>query len=398
MRFRLANTGNPLADGVSNGMASLFSMPYARAAAEEEAQYAGAKQRLVESQIADHVAQAALRKQEADRAAQIPDVLDTVMAAQANTDVPTLNRYRQSLRTGVQPMTSASGDADTDAAIGIPTQPALDPKVAQALGLQMQRMAPAMVNPKSYTVQGQADATGKYQDQDVLSQAVAAAQRGDDMGMSRLNAVRGKKEFTPYRSVGNTGVALNEVTGAGTVADAGLRALFGDKVGSEIGENKAQANSANAAAGAHSASGRLSDARRERVMGGYDKPVTILDDDTGEAAITRIPTGADPVTVGVAPKKKTGTDATNAKERNRVVRDVEKDLVGAGDAEIQAEVDRRMARRGGAAAPPAGPKPAGAPAKIEAAPLDAKQRKAGAVYQTPKGAMKWTGTGWLPAN
>ena len=28
--------------------------------------------------------------------------------------------------------------------------------------------------------------------------------------------------------------------------------------------------------------------------------------------------------------------------------------------------------------------------------LDPKKRKAGTVYQTPKGAMTWTGTGWLP--
>ncbi|MCC6530914.1 MAG: hypothetical protein IT531_00055 [Burkholderiales bacterium] len=32
------------------------------------------------------------------------------------------------------------------------------------------------------------------------------------------------------------------------------------------------------------------------------------------------------------------------------------------------------------------------------APRDPSQRKPNAVYQTPKGPMRWTGTGWLPAN
>lgn len=31
------------------------------------------------------------------------------------------------------------------------------------------------------------------------------------------------------------------------------------------------------------------------------------------------------------------------------------------------------------------------------APRDPRQRRAGAVYQTPQGPMRWTGTGWLPA-
>jgi hypothetical protein len=98
--------------------------------------------------------------------------------------------------------------------------------------------------------------------------------------------------------------------------------------------------------------------------------VTIVDDDTGEPSITRLPTGQEPVTVGVAPKKATGKDATLQKERNKVVSAVEKEMIGASDAEIAAEVDRRMARRGSAPAPakaPAAPQiDMGAAAKIKA--------------------------------
>jgi hypothetical protein len=351
MRFRLATTGFEGQGGFGRGLQSLFATPMLRAQAAEEAQTAGMKRQLLESQIANQVAQAAQTRGETEAIGRAPDVFETIIAGQAGTNVPTLNRWRDSVRTGVQPTTSATGDADTDTAIGIAPQPAIDPGVAAKLLQQFQRMAPGMVNPKGLQLQDMSKATGEYQDQDVLTQALELAKRGDDMGMSRINAVRGKKEFSPFKAVGNTGVALNEVTGAGTVADQGLRALFGDQGAALVTQRKA-------AAGASGAQAGLSNARRERVTGGYDKPVTVLDEDSGEAQITRIPTGQQPVTVGVAPKKQTGTDATNAKERNRVVRDVEKEMVGASDAEISAEVSRRMARRGTSAAPTP-PKPAG---------------------------------------
>ena len=45
-------------------------------------------------------------------------------------------------------------------------------------------------------------------------------------------------------------------------------------------------------------------------------------------------------------------------------------------------------------------KPTGNPApapQVPPAPADASQRAAGQIYQTPKGPMTWTGTGWMPA-
>lgn len=57
---------------------------------------------------------------------------------------------------------------------------------------------------------------------------------------------------------------------------------------------------------------------------------------------------------------------------------------------------------GAAAAPAAKPAtPVAAPATTSAmtpAPADLAQRRAGVVYSTPRGPMKWTGTGWLPPN
>lgn len=44
---------------------------------------------------------------------------------------------------------------------------------------------------------------------------------------------------------------------------------------------------------------------------------------------------------------------------------------------------------------PAAPTPRLLPSAAEEAPRDPAQRKAGQVYQTPKGLLKWTGTGWV---
>jgi hypothetical protein len=307
------------------------------------------RRELLSSQIADNVAQAAIRQQEQQRNAQAPDVLDTVIATQAGTDVPTLRQWRSGVQSGNMPTTGGTGDPGTDEAIGIQPSPAIDPKVAQALGLQYGRIAPAFVNPKDYTVQGQAQASGAYQTQDLLGEVLAGQRQPAQAGA----AVAASKGLPLVDNIGNTGVGFNRFSGEGTTIDQGLRTLFGQ-------EGAALVRQRNSAAGASDASAGLSGARKDRVVGGYDKPVTVLDDDTGEAQITRIPTGEEPVTVGTAPKKASGTDATNAKERNRVVRDVEKEMLGASEAEIAAEVERRMARRGGGSKP--APTPAGKPA------------------------------------
>lgn len=144
----------------------------------------------------------------------------------------------------------------------------------------------------------------------------------------------------PFDNVNNTGYSLNALTGGQFEASPALAKLFGDVERSKATENLAQAGSANASAG-------LSSARRDRVVSGLDKPVTIIDDQTGQATVTALPTRGDPRTIGVAPAKGTGADATNAKARNAIIAAVEKELGStATEAEITAEVEKRLARRG----------------------------------------------------
>lgn len=191
-----------------------------------------------------------------------------------------------------------------------------------------------------------ANAGTALQTQGIRDQAVANVDNLDTM--NRLNTLAKPGDtYMPFDNVGTSGYSVNKATGTQLEANPVVAKIFQQVEG-------ALANQRNAAAGASGAAGALSNARRERVVSGLDKPVTIVDDETGLASVTALPTRGDPRTIGVAAPKGTGADATNAKARNAVVAAVERELgTTATDAEIQAEVDRRMARRGGANKNPA---------------------------------------------
>lgn len=160
----------------------------------------------------------------------------------------------------------------------------------------------------------------------------------------------------PFNNVGDTGYSVNGMDGGQAAANPVLAKLFSQVQG-------ALASQRNAAAGASGAAAGLSRTRAERVASGLDKPVTVVDDETGQATITALPTKGEARTIGVAPAKGTGVDATNAKARNAVVAAVERELgSGATDDEINAEVERRLSRRGGANKSPV---PSGNPPKIK---------------------------------
>lgn len=154
----------------------------------------------------------------------------------------------------------------------------------------------------------------------------------------------------PFNNVGNTGTTLDVLTGNQFEGSPALAKLFAATQNALTGQR-------NAAAGASNASAGLSNARRDRVSSGLDKPVTIVDDESGQATVTAIPTKGEARSIGVAAPKGTGADATNAKTRNQIIAAVEKEMTGAGEEEIAAEVDKRLARRGIAGSGNKNPKP-----------------------------------------
>lgn len=134
----------------------------------------------------------------------------------------------------------------------------------------------------------------------------------------------------PFDNVGDTGYAMNKVTGEAIAANPVMAKLFQATEGS-------LANQRNASAGEHIA-------RRDRVSSGLDHTVVTLDAN-GQPMVTALPTKGGMNMIAPAKPTSSGVDATNAKAYNAIVTQVEKDFPGAKPEKIQAEVEARWARR-----------------------------------------------------
>lgn len=342
MKFTLDAGG---AQAAGQGIGSLFKAfalgPQMRQQAEMEAMGSMAK-------IGQ--AQAVARKYNADAdldAHKLKLQQDPLQTAMLEHGLPTslAPAFKQRLETG-----NFGGGYDTPAVDGVgPVMPApADNDTVARLGRSMALMQ--KVYGTGSNVAMAADAELKNQQMRQIDDAIRNPELVDRIGAAQ--AAGSGKVYDLYNSVGSTGGTLNKRTGDAGPVDSRIAKIF------EIVQ-MANANQSNASAGASGASASLSNARRERVVGGYDKTTDMVGDD-GTTTITRLPTGGAPVSVGVAPSKGNGEAATNAKARNAVVAAVEKELgTTATDREIQTEVDRRLARRGGNKSPapaPAAPK------------------------------------------
>lgn len=216
-----------------------------------------------------------------------------------------------------------------------PVQPApVDPAKMSTIARSM-----ALYN-KTLGVGGKVDDMAQAADIEQKMRDRAAVIQNPALALPTAQAFYATSGKAPFDNVGNTGMTLNALTGNQFEGSPALARLFADA-------ESALANQRNAAAGASGAAAGLSNARRDRVTSGLDKPVTVVDDETGQASVTAIPTRGDPRTIGVAPAKGTGVDATNAKTRNAIIAAVEKELGQyATDEQITAEVEKRLARRG----------------------------------------------------
>lgn len=274
MRFRLATSGaggggQELAGGVGNLFRSLAMAPAFAAQASEQA-------RDAQSQFDLRGAQTALYQGKAGeiedlRARGTPGAMLETAMMQRGVPMPEQADFGNFMRTGQMPgqyVTPADGVGPVLPAPKM-YQDDTAARILQTLGLTNTALTVGDKNSANI-----AKAAGEYQDQDVMAEAVAAARRGDDMGMSRLNTVRGKKEFTPFAAVGTTGTALNQVTGDQDVANQGLRVLFGDKTMAEIEADKARAGASRASAASSYASAAKS--RDEMARGAKAGDIVVI--------------------------------------------------------------------------------------------------------------------------
>ena len=244
-------------------------------------------------------------------------------------------------------------------------------------------------------VQQMAKAGTELQTQGIRDQALAAVDNLDRM--NRLNTLAKEGQtYEPFRAVGNTGGAINQATGQGIVSDAVLRKLFGDKNASEVLENKAQANSSNAAAGKYSAEAALETAKRIFLGDKGALPGTGAEGSEGALSSTILNT-----------LKVPALDAKGRPVRNPITgeletvvdQDAQKSFYQWADQNKRKPTATAFSQWEAQGRPGANknPPPAAAQPTIVKAP-PTQERKPNTVYQTPKGPMKWTGTGWLPAN
>lgn len=311
MRFRLQNNGGQqAADGVGNFFRSLAMAPMAEAQAADAARQNEAKQSLLGAQTEQAQSMARLNGAKAANETDLTQrrglggmIGDAAMAnGVAPYQVPDFIKFAQTgeLPQRYQPP-PVDGVGSYEPAPAIYQDDTVS-KIWKMLGLNNQTLAFDRGN-----VEDVAKATGAYQDQGAMGDALTAANGGDYMKSSALSAVRGKKEFTPFKAVGNTGTALNEVTGAQPVTNQGMNVLFGQEGQALVGQRKAAAGASNAAAGA---SGALTKLRGVQTTGERMKAgMSALDFQAAQEG-KPLPSSN---------KGSSGSSATNSKFRNQII-------------------------------------------------------------------------------
>lgn len=399
MRFRLGNSTQG-AEAAGSGIGNLFSAlalsPVYEAQAAQKSEQDMATMGLRRAQTNQATAHADLYKNqaaaEAEHAnARTPgEMLKTaaLMNGVPKSELDGVTNYLETKQLPGQYVTPVDGIgpvAPTPAYYGDDTAT----KIYKSLGLNRQAIG---LGDKS--VENVAKAAGMYRATGLGDDILAGRQNAGAVGQSQA-AIAGHKLID---NIGTTGEGYNQFTGAGTTLNPGLRALFGDKVNSEVQQNRAQAGAAGALAGL-----RKVQTTNATTQGGIDA----LD----LAAATK----GEPLPS--SNKAGRGADSTNAKFRNNIIiaamkkpefatmspqekqQYINTDLMVAGVDPLE---PGDLAALGGSAPSPKpaakGGMNANASGAVEDAPTEPGKRKAGSVYKTPKGAMKWTGTGWLPAN
>lgn len=309
MRFRLANSvgANQGGQQLANGIGSLFQgfamAPMIQAQAAEEAAAAEGKRRLMEAQeaaqrssiavndstIGKNLAEAAVKNNELATLNARPDMLKLMAASRAGVSVPEFGAALSETTNGA-PMVGPSYLSAPIEGVGPSGRTANLQEVIASL------YAPAMATPADkMNFEQLAKARGEYQDQGALDQALAAANGGDYMRSSAISAVRGKKEFTPFAAVGNTGTALNQITGAQPVTNPAMYTLFGDGERAGIRQKDAQAGASKASAASSWASARKTNQDREMgekgVLQQTDQGLALVNPRNGTARLVTGPDG-----------------------------------------------------------------------------------------------------------
>ena len=261
----------------------------------------------------------------------------------------------------------------------VPDQIAAEPTMAP----QMQAILKAFQNTGDANIERYAKGAGEFQQQ----QAITDIQGGMDPTRTgqAFAAVSGKM---PFSDVGATGRNINGLTGLGSIVEQGLAGNYDKKIAAEANADNARAG--NSSAGANLDIEKLRFLKEKGAMPGSGA-------EGSEGALSsnilntiRIPS----------------LDAKGRPARNPMTGEVETTIDPKAQNDFYKWVTNNNRRPTAAAfaqweangRPTASsaksPPPQPARQTIDA-PRNAAQRSAGTIYNTPKGPLKWTGTGWM---
>ncbi len=192
-----------------------------------------------------HDAQAGKAAEEAAVLQRRPGIADEVMAASSGVDVPTLNSYRTTQRTGQAPQVPM-GPPDEMGGMGMGSAK-FGPESSSRMGQALARLLPILNNEKDINPEQYAKAAGQYREQDLGDQVLAGTRQAGDVGRSQA-AIAGK----PLTAAHEYGVADLFGNTVDTSNPAAQR--FGDYRVATTGAQKANARQSDASA-AHSNAG-----------------------------------------------------------------------------------------------------------------------------------------------
>lgn len=217
-----------------------------------QVQQAQAAARLHDAQTAEAVAKTGQTTAETAVLNRRPGIADLAMAAQAGTDVPTLNGYRQRLQTGQAPDVSMGPPAE-DGSMG-KAQMQFDPETASRLGQALVRLGPVLNSAKDINPEQYAKGASVYRGMDLGDQVLGGQRTAGQVGAAQA-AVEGK----PLYHAGENGAVLDLFGGglneAGGLAQGGI-ALRREQAGAQranAAQSYAAADNSRASAGLHRA-------------------------------------------------------------------------------------------------------------------------------------------------
>ena len=144
--------------------------------------------------------------------------VDMSMAAESGVPMPQINAFRDYLKTGVKPMSSATGDMQTDEAIGIAPAPTFDNGVMAKLAPLMKRNLPYLTNVGDIKIDDAAQADATYNTTGLINRVAGGGKQGD--AVRALLAAKGKAEFD---NLGGNGVFSGVDGGSNSTQSAPVR-------------------------------------------------------------------------------------------------------------------------------------------------------------------------------